>query len=589
MHSIRSAARKQAWYHNNDPNARTYNFFGRPNPRARRRVDPETGLTQIQTDASNTTEPDIPGPRKSYTSPSPTSGPSEQRNRGILGTSGLDDVDEKDDHKFMGKEGLSTKSNTSSEPHDATAVDVQNGNSRRRGLLAKLPFGKKKHEQDDNKDLKRSKSKRSNYDEKRTMSSQLRAIFMSWINLLLIFVPVGLAFEYAHLSGPATFVVNFIAIIPLASMLSFATEELAFYVGETFGGLLNATFGNATELIVSIIALTQGKIVIVQTSLIGSILSNLLLVMGMCFFFGGMKRLEQFFNITVAQTAASLLALAIGALVTPTAFRIFSPDDNGVTPLSRATAVLLLFTYICYLVFQLRTHTEMYNRPSEKVDSTRNVFKSKKIDADVAKGISAVGARSAAHTGGAVNKEKLDRGDNDSKRSDDDDEEEQPQLGKIVALVVLAVSTALIAVTSDGMVSAIDSVTEPAGPLSEEFCGLILIPIVGNAAEHATAVTVAIKDKMDLAIGVAVGSSLQIALLVIPIMVLLNWFGLGSPSTLDLNFDGFQVVVLFIAIILVNYVIQDGRSHWLEGVMLMITYIIFAVAAWYYPASQAPN
>lgn len=142
-------------------------------------------------------------------------------------------------------------------------------------------------------------------------------------------------------------------------MLSFATEELALYIGETLGGLLNATFGNAVELIVSIIALIQGKILIVQTSLIGSMLSNLLLVLGMCFFFGGINRVEQYFNVTVAQTAASLLALAIGSLIIPTAFAIFSEGpngDRGVAPTSRGTAVLLLVVYACYLIFQLRTH-----------------------------------------------------------------------------------------------------------------------------------------------------------------------------------------------------------------------------------------
>lgn len=196
---------------------------------------------------------------------------------------------------------------------------------------------------------------------------QVKAVLYSWVNVLLVFVPVGIALEYSGVNKIIVFVINFLAIIPLAAILSFATEELALYIGEVLGGLLNASFGNAVELIVSIIALVQGKVVIVQTSLVGSMLSNLLLVLGMCFFLGGINRSEQHFNLTVAQTAASLLALAIGSLIIPTAFAQFaSTGDKGVTPASRGTSVLLLVVYGCYLIFQLRTHATMYNEPSKK-------------------------------------------------------------------------------------------------------------------------------------------------------------------------------------------------------------------------------
>ncbi|KAF2217008.1 hypothetical protein CERZMDRAFT_32241 [Cercospora zeae-maydis SCOH1-5] len=383
--------------------------------------------------------------------------------------------------------------------------------------------------------------------------SQFKAVFGSWINILLIFVPVGIALEYTldksiQKNGIIIFVVNFVAIIPLAAVLSYATEELAMYIGEVLGGLLNATFGNAVELIVSIIALTQGKVLIVQTSLIGSMLSNLLLVLGMCFFLGGINRPEQHFNITVAQTAASLLALAIGSLIIPTAFQIFADVDSGVTPTSRGTSILLLVVYACYLLFQLKTHVDMYNEPSKKTPKRS--------------------------TG------KKDAGDA-NKAFADPEEEETPSLSVIGALITLGISTVFIALCAEYMVSAISAVAES---VSQEFIGLILLPIVGNAAEHATAVTVAIKDKMDLSIGVAVGSSLQIALLVLPIMVLLSWFGVGSPEVLNLDFDGFLVVVLVLSIWLVNYLINDGKSHWLEGVLLMITYLIIAISAWFYPA-----
>lgn len=279
-------------------------------------------------------------------------------------------------------------------------------------------------------------------------------------------------------------------------------------------------------------------------------LSNLLLVLGMCFFFGGLRRQEQYFNITVAQTASSLLALAIGSLIIPTAFRIFADTETGVAPLSRGTAILLLLTYGCYLFFQLSTHVTMYNEPSQKVPKKPS---GRKESGEVMRGIATMGAGTAAASGGGINQQHLVH--------EEEEEEEVPQLTRIGALITLAASTVLVAFCAEFMVSSIDAITD-GGKVSEEFVGLILLPIVGNAAEHATAVTVAIKDKMDLAIGVAVGSSLQIALLVFPLMVVIGWIGLGQPADMTFNLDGFQIAVLFISIILVNYLIQDGKSHW---------------------------
>jgi Ca2+:H+ antiporter len=201
--------------------------------------------------------------------------------------------------------------------------------------------------------------------QKFTAMGQFRAtVLNSWINILFIASPIGIATHYAHVNPVAVFVINFIAIIPLAAMLSYATEEIALRTGEVIGGLLNASFGNAVELIVSIIALTQNQNLIVQTSLIGSMLSNLLLVMGMCFFFGGFNRIEQEFNMTVAQTASSLLFLAVAALIIPTAFQDWSSaatvNDTkpGVAELSRGTSIMLLIVYACYLFFQLKSHSK---------------------------------------------------------------------------------------------------------------------------------------------------------------------------------------------------------------------------------------
>ena len=426
--SIKKAARKEAWYRQDSDEVKTFNIFGRVNTRPQRKRDVETGLykTQTENDARTPTEDlrkksyerereGFEGPHKAGTYPVGPGGngnmPSSREDNEI--SSGYDE---------------SKPSTEKQTPNDVDArrssgSEANNGNEgtrRRKGLK----FWKKEEKTADEKSNKQRR--RDKFGPPPTVMSQVKAVFLSWINLLLVFVPVGFALEYAHINKIVVFVINFLAIIPLAAMLSFATEELAMYIGETLGGLLNATFGNAVELIVSVIALTQGKILIVQTSLIGSMLSNLLLVLGMCFFFGGINRVEQFFNVTVAQTAASLLALAIGSLIIPTAFRIFANDDQGVTPTSRGTSVLLLVTYAAYLIFQLRTHVEMYNEPSQKAPKKKD--SGKKEAGDASRGIAAIGASTgAAVTGG----EELQ----------DEEEEETPQLSIIGSLVTLGGST----------------------------------------------------------------------------------------------------------------------------------------------------
>lgn len=418
-----------------------------------------------------------------------------------------------------------------------------------------------------------------------TLQNQLRAtILSSWVNILLLAAPVGIALNYAHVDGKVVFCVNFIAIIPLAGMLSFATEEISLHVGESLGGLLNASFGNAVEMIVAVIALAKGEVVVVQTSLVGSILSNLLLVMGMCFFFGGLRRKEQFFNQTVAQTAASLLALAIGSVIIPTCFDLFSTTTIvPIASLSRGTAVILLVVYCGYLFFQLHTHVDMFNEESKKV-----AMKPRK--GAIPQGAIAKGLATAGGIGAGAGRPYLPaRPPQDELFKADayvaePEEPEEPQLHIAVAWATLAGATAIIGLCAEFMVDGISSVTA-SGAVSVEFVGLILLPIVGNAAEHATAVTVACKDKMDLAIGVAVGSSMQVALFLIPLLVIIGWIMGNDNMTLD--FDGFQVAVLFVAVLLVNYLIGDGKSHWLEGMLLQCLYLIIAVCAWYYPQTDS--
>jgi Ca2+:H+ antiporter len=475
---------------------------------------------------------------------------------------------------------------------DGTVVGSSRENST--GLTKRAKFKtllRKEHENNDEEELQRVESEQLSMEERKRkahkrkipVGAQIKfVLFGAWINVLLLMVPVGFVVNYLHIGDIPVFVINFFAIIPLAAMLSTATEELALRVGETMGGLLNATFGNAVELIVSVQALIANEITIVKTSLIGSMLSNLLLVMGMSFFLGGVNRSEQYFNVTVAQTAASLLALCIASLIIPTVFHntIAEDDDNDGdalrnAELSHGTAVILLIVYGCYLFFQLKTHAVMYNEPSQKVPKRKSA---KVEDGAAMRGIATIGAGTAAASGGNVNLKSLLKHPNEEEEEEDDFE--APSLSIIGALVTLAISTTLVAFCCEFMVSSIHGLTST-GKISTVFVGLILLPIVGNAAEHATAVTVAMKDKMDLSIGVAVGSSMQIALLVFPFIILLGW--IMGKECMNLYFDTFQIATLFVSVLLVNYLIQDGKSHWLEGVLLMASYFIIAIAAWFYP------
>lgn len=337
-------------------------------------------------------------------------------------------------------------------------------------------------------------------------------------------------------------------------------------------------------MIVAIIALAKDEITVVQTSLIGSILSNLLLVMGMCFFFGGLRRSEQFFNQTVAQTAASLLALAVGALIIPTCFDQFTSTDSTRAPtailaaLSRGTSVILLVVYIGYLYFQLHTHSGAFSEESKKVP--KRPRKKALADGAISKSLASAGGIGAGPgRANVVNRPPNDELLNPMAHEEADDEAEEPTLHIAVAWATLAIATAIIGLCAEFMVDSISAITGSEegsttghkSGVSIEFVGLILLPIVGNAAEHATAVTVACKDKMDLAIGVCVGSSMQVSLFLIPLLVVIGWI-MGKPD-MNLSFDGFQITVLFVSVLLVNYLIGDGKSHWLEGMLLQCLYL----------------
>ncbi|KAM0144801.1 hypothetical protein ACHAP3_000834 [Botrytis cinerea] len=350
-------------------------------------------------------------------------------------------------------------------------------------------------------------------------------LYSSYVNVLLIFVPLGIVAGLTHWDPVVIFTLNFFAIIPLASILSFATEEISMKLGETLGGLLNATFGNAVELIVSIIALKEGQIRIVQST--GGIHNTRT---------GTSMGIEQKFNDTVAGTMSSLMVLAASALIIPaTLYSVLSKSsadtETNILILSHGTAIILLILYCLYLFFQLRTHANLFDAESQAAG----------------------------------------------------EEEEAPQMGPWAAAAVLVIVTIAVSVCADYLVDSIDSIVEKAH-ISKTFVGLILLPIVGNAAEHVTAIVVAVKDKMDLAMGVAIGSSMQIALFVTPFLVILGWI-MDKPMTL--HFETFETVVFFLSVLVVTYVVQDGKSNYLEGCMLLGLYIIIALAFLVYPDESA--
>lgn len=370
----------------------------------------------------------------------------------------------------------------------------------------------------------------------------LHIFWSSPVSPLLVFIPFGLIWGYGGFSHTWIFIFNFLAIVPLADVLARATEELADKAGSTIGGLLNATFGNAVELIVSLIALRERQVRIVQASMLGSLLSNLLLVLGFCFVAGGYNRLQQTFNQTAAQTMSSLLAISTASLLIPAAFRATIPSqekqdwiiEKKILELSRGTALVLLVVYGLFLLFQLRTHKEIFE---EQEENTEDV-------------LSEISHAPKGHS-----------------------------LSVKSSLAFLLGTTVLVSLCADFLVGTIDNVVESTG-LTKTFIGLVIIPIVGNAAEHVTSVMVAVKDKMDLSLSVAIGSSLQIALFVTPFMVIVGWF-IDVPMTL--NFSTFETAMLFIAVFLSNYLILDGESNWLEGVMSLSLYLLIAMAFFFYP------
>lgn len=363
----------------------------------------------------------------------------------------------------------------------------------------------------------------------------------SYINALLVFVPLGVLAEKLHWSALARFSLNFLAIVPLAKLLGDATEQVSLQLGDTLGGLLNATFGNAVELLVGLVALFRGELRIVQTSLIGSVLSNLLLVLGTSFLAGGWFVKENVFEATAAQASGSILLLGTITLIIPAAYTLAGhhgttkDETEGLLFISRGTSIILVAVYGLYLLFQLHTHAFLWEQDQSTLAAVGN---------------------------GAANVE--------------DEEEEEQQMNNQSALLGLLVVTIVTSFSADYLVGAIDEVANDYH-IPKAFISTILLPIVGNAAEHVTSIWMAAKNKMEIALSVAVGSSIQITIGVIPALVLVGW-AVAQPLTL--YFQGFETVVLTAGVLLTYTLIADGKSNWVEGAMLVALYLVIALAFW---------
>lgn len=352
------------------------------------------------------------------------------------------------------------------------------------------------------------------------------------ILLLLLSIPVAIGIEVLapdrHL---LVFASSSVAILPLAAWMGWATEQLADRLGEGVGGLINATFGNAAELIIAIVALSAGLNDVVEASIAGSIIGNMLLVLGAAMMAGGLRHSEQHFNPIAARSQATMLTLAAIALVVPAAFEGATAGmaPTGLVYLSGSVSVVLLLAYVLFLVFTLLTHSPIF-----------------------------------AGVSGS--------------------EEPKPHASASRAVVVLIAATVGIAWMSELMVSSIEPTTRELG-LSNAFVGVFLVAILGNAAEHATAINAAMKNRMDLSLSIAIGSSVQVALFVAPVLVLAS-FILG-PRPMDLAFPPGLVLMVIVSVLITYQVAGDGRSDWLKGVQLLTTYLILGLTYLFLPGSAS--
>lgn len=350
---------------------------------------------------------------------------------------------------------------------------------------------------------------------------KVRRIFVKYLRYLLIFVPFTIAGYFLKWDETLMFFMTCLAIVPLAGYLGVATEEIAAYTGPKFGGFLNATFGNATELIIAFFALKAGMFDVVKASLAGSVLGNILLVLGCSIFVGGLKHKELKFDAQQGVFTSTMLLFAVVGLAIPAVFffsnAVPEKDITGkYEGFSVIVSAIMLVIYIVGLVYSFKTQEDLYGvEHAEDIDSKWSLP---------------------------------------------------------VSIAILAISTVLIAIESELLVESIEPMTEAVG-IPEMFVGLILIPIVGNAAEHSTAVIMALKNKMDIALEISVGSSLQVALFVMPVLVLLSLFF----TPMSIVFKPVELFIFGASVLIANQIVSSGKTNWMEGLKLLSVYIIVAV------------
>ncbi|MBP72843.1 MAG: calcium/proton exchanger [Euryarchaeota archaeon] len=360
----------------------------------------------------------------------------------------------------------------------------------------------------------------------------------SKLNLLLIAIPITVYFAYVAHDESMAFFSSLVAIMPLAFLMGRATEEIALRTSESLGGLLNATFGNAAEMIIAILAIREASravsgseteelmVNLVQASLIGSILGNLLLVMGLAFVWGGVHYTEQKFSDSQVSSNGSLMLLAMMVLIIPSVFNSTvggSEGEAGVANLSHIAAIVLLALYGMFLYFQFKSHVDLF-------------------------------ATETHH-------------------------HEEPEMSQRDAIILLVFATVMVSWMAEILVHSVEYAAADMG-LPHLFIGVILLPLFGNAAEHFTAVTVAAKDKMDLSFAISMGSSTQIAVFVAPLMIVIAW---ASNVPLTFEFGMLETVSAFLAVLIVNTIASDGKSNWLEGAMLLGSYLVLAAAFFFHP------
>ena len=343
---------------------------------------------------------------------------------------------------------------------------------------------------------------------------------MKILKYMLIFIPISFIAKFMNASDSIMFILSCLSIVPLAGLMGEGTEEISFYSGPKIGGFLNGTFGNATELIISFFALKQGLFDVVKSSIAGAVIGNILLVVGASMLAGGLKYKTQKFNQKVTEVSSSMLLFAVLGLSIPALFtHTVNPAllNTRYEGLSVFVAVVMILIYGLSLFFSFSTHKDIYSSTKEE----------------------------EGHAKWSLNK----------------------------SIFVLVISTVLIAIESEFLVNGIEPITESLG-WSQFFVGIILIPIIGNAAEHSTAIVMARKDKMDVALEIAIGSSLQIILFVAPILIFLSL--LFTP--MSIVFNEFELIALISSVIIANRVSHDGESNWLKGVQLLAVYLIIAAS-----------